>query len=96
MGDGLRFRVSVQLFEHARHSLTGRGVKLLYCVLAIFFILFSQLKTNDLADLYRQSELFETQSNSGLQLSLVPDPDSDPDPEIFVIEPQDANKKLIF
>ncbi len=29
VGDGLSLRVSVQLFEHARHSLTGRGVKLL-------------------------------------------------------------------
>jgi hypothetical protein len=25
-----------------------------------------------------------------------PDPDSDPDPSIFVIDLQDANKKLIF
>jgi len=27
---------------------------------------------------------------------MDPDPDSDPDPSIFIIELQDANKKLIL
>ncbi len=67
------------------------GPSLLFINLFVLFIIVSKITfVNHLA------KFVENSVADPWHFGVDPDPDSDPDPAIFVIDLQDASKKLIF